>query len=121
MHRFALRIVMALGFLCAPMAPAFASDFCPVLTLPAFKFCDCIVWNYSTQADAGVTITLNTANGTTTCGPSAIPAGGHMICEDTSNSSGFCACKVTGNGSLTRTSLVVNNLDLTPLSAVPCN
>lgn len=121
MPRFLLLIATALGFLGGLMAPAFAADTCPALTVGAGQYCSCVIWNYGTQTDTKVTMTLTTLDGPQTCGPYTIPAGTSQLCEMKATIATLCGCKVTGNGATTRTSLVINNPDLTPLTAVACN
>jgi hypothetical protein len=122
MHRLLILIAIPLCFVCGLMAPAvFAADYCPSVTVADTQYCECIVHNYATTADANVTITVfNNGAVARTCGPLTIAAGGDFYCDIQFTSFGLCACKVTGEGLLIRTSLCVDPGDFNPLVCVPC-
>ena len=121
MHRLLILTVMTLCFVGGLVAPAFATDYCPTVYVKAGKYCECIVWNYGAANDTNVTVFLSTPDGDVTCGPLTVSGGNFITCLEYLDSSGPCSCKVTGEGTYTRTSLVVDDLDWTPYVAVVCN
>ena len=122
MPRLLILIVMTLCLACGLVAPTFATDYCPVLTTADDQYCNCLVHNYGTTNDTGVTAFLfNYGTVVRTCGPYTLAPGGAILCNKQISGPGLCGCKVTGEGSMTRTSLVVEDGDGDPHSAVPCN
>jgi hypothetical protein len=103
-------------------APAYA-DMCPNLSINSEQVCECMVRNYGTTIDYAVTIKLYHPNGVLTCGPSNIKPGSFINCSEFTWMQGYRGCNVTGEGSYSRTSLVVEAGmdDYSPLAAVGCN
>jgi hypothetical protein len=125
MLRLLIPMVLALPLFGGLTAPAVA-DKCPPLPVKTGEFCDCIVWNYGTKADAGVTINLfypgGPVEGYTCVGTTSVGARGPYNCGQQALTDGYCGCSVTGEASYTYTSLAVevSFSDYTPLAAVPC-
>jgi hypothetical protein len=70
--------------------------------------------SYSTTASAATEVM--------TCGPLTVPKGGHAECFGVAPLSGYWSCKVTGEASLTRTSLLVHEHPSGyVLVALPCD
>ena len=122
MYRLLIPIAVTLCFVLGLMAPTFASDYCPPMTAATGEYCICQVQNYSATNDGSVKITLYTPDGTTVCGPTIVAAGSIESCSDLLVNPGFCGCKVTGEASYPRTSLIAVGPGPTyaPLAAVLC-
>jgi len=85
---------------CAPLAVQIAA--------PGPADCKCVVQNYSTSPDTGVTINVYAMNGGyTTCGPFTLPARTATFCHVSIALGTTCGCVVTGEGALTLASLSV--------------
>jgi hypothetical protein len=123
MHRLLILTAVALCFVFALVAPAGATKYCgPIPELGgANDCCECVVWNFGTAADTGVTITLYTVDGPSVTGPLTIVAGGQASSFHCPSGDGYCACKVTGENTTTRAALTVEASDSwTPLSTAVC-
>lgn len=124
MHRLPILIVITICCLCGLIAPAFALDYCaPVGFVLAGGKCACLVWNYATTRDTNITIELSwwdAGLGSETWGPDYIPPNSGSVVSHEFTSGGYCGCKVTGDGGLSRTSLSVRSSDNTLLTVVPC-
>jgi len=121
MHRLLILSLMTLCFSGGLVAPAFANEYCPSVSVGATQYCDCIVFNYATKDDAGVTITvLNGSTVLNTCGPLTVLAGSYYQCDAQFSAAGICGCQVTGDAKLSRTSLCVDPGNFAPLTCVPC-
>lgn len=119
-------ILMVISLVCALgglTTPALATKYCPATSVQTSVFVDCYATNYSTVADAGITITIySIATGPHVCsGLHAAANGGMAECEIHTSSSDIVGCKIMGEGSTTRLSLVVNQGDFTPVVVVPCS
>jgi hypothetical protein len=120
MHRILAPSAMILCSVFGLMGPAFANDYCPSLGGAPGQYIECIVWNHGTSNDTGVRIYLDTPDGQWICGPLTVYKGQFFACSVLITFDGPCGCRVTGEDTNTRTSLVVDDPDYNPSTAVQC-
>lgn len=123
MHRLLILIALTLCFLCGLTGQTFANKYCGNLSVETNQICECVVRNYGTTADTNITIFLYIAGLFETCGSLTVGPGEFSTCGHQFQGEGYCGCKVIGEGSYTRASLVVEagSTNFTPLASLPCN
>lgn len=120
MHRLLILSVMTLCFAGGLVAPAFANEYCPPVTIAAGQYCSCIVRNYGTTGHESVTITLYAGNSVAKTCAVSIAAGVDFKCEIQFVAASSCGCKVIGDAPSSRTAICVDPGDSTPLTCEPC-